>query len=246
MALLSKPIQTAPAESSLGQWRLYAADASGGISNDCIYRRIEEILSVQHETGSVLDFGAGRGVLCLRLLNIGKFSSIAGIDIMERPANLGSAIHWTQWDLNQPTELGSDRFDVLVSSEVIEHLENPRAVVREWFRVLKPGGLLLFTTPNNESVRSILALLFRGHYAAFGAASYPAHITALLRKDIERILGETGFDEPGFFYTNRGGIPKFGNVTWQSISFGCLKGLRFSDNLIILARKPHQPVMDGK
>ncbi|MGZ8182612.1 MAG: methyltransferase domain-containing protein [Methylobacter sp.] len=246
MALPSKPMRTAPAESFLGQWRIYAAEASGGISNDCIYRRIEEILTAQHVTGSVLDFGAGRGALCLRLLKIEKFFSIAGIDIMEKPANLDSAIQWSQWDLNQPTELGNDLFDVLVSSEVIEHLENPRAVVREWFRMLKPGGLLLFTTPNNESVRSIMALLFRGHYSAFGDASYPAHITALLRKDMERILGEAGFDEPQFFYTNNGGIPKFGNVSWQSISFGCLKGLRFSDNLIILARKPYQPTMDGK
>lgn len=223
---------------SLKEWRLYAANESGGISADYIYRPIEQILCAQQSTGAVLDFGSGQGTLCRRLMSIGKFSSIQGIDIMERPAGLDSSILWAREDLNQPTKFETEHFDVLVSSEVIEHLENPRAVVREWFRILRPGGLLLFSTPNNESIRSILALIVRGNYYAFGESSYPAHITALLRKDITRILAEVGFENPSFFFTNHGGIPKFGNVTWQSISLGCLKGLRFSDNLIVAARKP--------
>jgi SAM-dependent methyltransferase len=39
-------------------------------------------------------------------------------------------------------------FDLVVALEVIEHLEQPASQLREWRRVLRPGGLLLVTTPN--------------------------------------------------------------------------------------------------
>jgi 2-polyprenyl-3-methyl-5-hydroxy-6-metoxy-1,4-benzoquinol methylase len=89
--------------------------------------------------------------------------------------------------------LPSQTFDLVVSIETIEHLENPRAVMREWRRLLKPGGRLIFTMPNNENIRSILTLLVKGHFQQFTDACYPAHICALLSKDVQRITREAGF-----------------------------------------------------
>jgi 2-polyprenyl-3-methyl-5-hydroxy-6-metoxy-1,4-benzoquinol methylase len=128
-------------------------------------------------------------------------------------------------------------FDVIVSAEVIEHLENPRAVAREWFRLLRPGGTLIFSTPNNESWRSLFALLLQGHFVAFSDSCYPAHITALLRKDMERILTEVGFSVPTFVFSNVGGIPKFPTLHWQTVSAGLLKGVRYSDNVLAIAKR---------
>jgi 2-polyprenyl-3-methyl-5-hydroxy-6-metoxy-1,4-benzoquinol methylase len=121
---------------------------------------------------------------------------------------------------------------------VIEHLENPRQVAREWFRILKPGGTLILSTPNNESIRSLMALLVRGHYVAFLDSCYPAHITALLRKDLVRILTEAGFSDVRFHFTDHGGLPKLPAVSWQQVSWGLLNGCRFSDNVIATARVP--------
>lgn len=39
-------------------------------------------------------------------------------------------------------------FDFVISSEVIEHTENPYKAIREFYRVLKPGGILALTVPN--------------------------------------------------------------------------------------------------
>lgn len=94
----------------------------------------------------------------------------------------------------------------------------------------------MITTPNNESLRSLVALVIRGHYAAFGAASYPAHITALLRKDLSRIFSEIGLAEPEFYFTDQGTIPGR-PLKWQSISLGLLRGMRFSDNLMAVGMK---------
>ncbi|MCE5282425.1 MAG: class I SAM-dependent methyltransferase [Deltaproteobacteria bacterium] len=49
-------------------------------------------------------------------------------------------------------------FDIVFSSTVLEHTEDPRAVLRESLRVLKPGGFLQFVFPNYGS-------FFEGHYA---------------------------------------------------------------------------------
>lgn len=138
---------------------------------------------------------------------------------------------------NNSLSIADETFDVIVSPEVIEHLENPRAVVREWWRLLRPGGTLIFSTPNNESWRSLFSLIVQGHFVAFVDTCYPAHITPMVRKDIERILNEFGFSKPKFVFTDVGGIPKFPAYKWQSISLGLLKGLRFSDNLIVVCHK---------
>lgn len=187
--------------------------------------------------GAVLDFGAGTGSLAKRLLASGRFSSVTAADLMEIPSGLDS-IRWIRGDLNNSIPVADDFFDVVIAAEVIEHLENPRAMAREIFRILKPSGTAIVSTPNNESWRSLLSLLLRGHHVAFCNGSYPAHITALVRKDLERVFHEAGFETPRFGFTDHGGLPGKPTTSWQQISAGVLKGLRFSDNLIAICRKP--------
>lgn len=217
--------------------RQVAAFASEGISNKEIYNTFIHLLKQFNLKGDCLDFGAGIGDFSRQLQALNRFSSITAIDIMQPPAQLDKSIKWISCDLNNPTNILEHSFDTIVSIEVIEHLENPRAVVREWFRLLRPNGTLIFSTPNNESWRALLALILQGHFVLFGDSSYPAHITPLLRKDIQRILNEVGFYHHQYFFTNVGSIPKFPHIHWQTISAGILKGLRYSDNLIVVAQK---------
>lgn len=223
---------------TLEEQRLQAAEASSGKSSEVIYDRILKIIGDYHLRGRALDYGAGIGNFTRKLLASGRFEQIDGADILLPPENLPSTIRWHRLDLNDADAIPATSFDVVIAAEVIEHLENPRQVAREWFRILKPGGTLILSTPNNESMRSLMALLVRGHYVAFLDSCYPAHITALLRKDLRRILTEAGFSEVRFHFTNHGGLPKLPTVSWQQVSLGLLKGCRFSDNLIATAKAP--------
>jgi 2-polyprenyl-3-methyl-5-hydroxy-6-metoxy-1,4-benzoquinol methylase len=231
MEIPVKPLQSLEAQ------RLHAAQASGGSSLDVIYDRILEIIQEYDLSGRALDYGAGIGNLTRRLWASRRFDQITGADILPRPQDLPSAVLWYCLDLNHENAVPAASFDAVIAAEVIEHLENPREVAREWYRILKPGGRLVLSTPNNESIRSLVALLIRGHYVAFDDSCYPAHITALLRKDLVRILGETGFSDVRFQFTDVGGVPKMPVVSWQQVSFGLLTGCRFSDNLIATAVK---------
>ncbi|MFM6077935.1 MAG: class I SAM-dependent methyltransferase, partial [Dolichospermum sp.] len=196
--------------------RQLAAFASQGISNDIIYQKFFQIFNELNLKGDLLDFGAGVGKLTHLIHELGRFKSITSVDIMQHPGNLHESIKWITWDLNNSLSIADETFDVIVSPEVIEHLENPRAVVREWWRLLRPDGTLIFSTPNNESWPSLFSLIVQGHFVAFVDTCYPAHITPMVRKDIERILNESGFSKPKFVFTDVGSIPKFTQYKWQS------------------------------
>jgi 2-polyprenyl-3-methyl-5-hydroxy-6-metoxy-1,4-benzoquinol methylase len=52
-------------------------------------------------------------------------------------------------DLNrQPLPYANDCFVLVTCIETIEHLENYRQLIREVYRVLRPGGVAVFSTPN--------------------------------------------------------------------------------------------------
>lgn len=216
--------------------RMKAAIESKGTSSEPIRHLALSLCEVYAPEGDLLDYGSGVGDLLLELRARYPDRKLAGVDIMDRPTGFEKDIEWYSQDLN--TEFQLDRhFDVLISTEVIEHLENPRATFRNLWRLLKPNGVLILTTPNQNSLRSIMALIAKGHFVAFLDSSYPAHITALTQTDLSRILQETGFQDCKFFYTNHGGLPKFPRFSWQKISSGLLKGKYFSDNIGLVARK---------
>jgi 2-polyprenyl-3-methyl-5-hydroxy-6-metoxy-1,4-benzoquinol methylase len=224
--------------SAILEHRAKAAELSKGTSGNAIYALIERMIAERNLRGRILDYGAGVGQFTRRLLALQRFDTVSATDIMRAPADLSGQVDWIEQDLNVPLPGRDDTFDVVVAPEVIEHLENPRFMIREIFRVLRPGGTAIVTTPNNESWRSLIALLVRGHFTEFGESGYPAHITALLRKDFTRIFQEASFPAPEFYFTNSGGIPGHPVMKWQQISFGALKGQRYSDNILAIATKP--------
>lgn len=223
----------------LQESRRVASELSGGVSTTVIKDVVIQSLKNENAKGSVLDFGGGKGELLNRLYNLQRFESLVGVDLFPRPDNLPSEVYWHQQDLNEDIILDR-QFDTIICMEVIEHLENPRHTFRCFYSLLKPGGFLIVTTPNQESIRSYAGLLFGGHFTHFLGASYPAHITPLLRLDFTRICQEVGFTPPTFKFTNQGGIPKRPQITWQQLSLGLLQGRLFSDNIVVITRRPIQ------
>ena len=65
-------------------------------------------------------------------------------------------------DLNVPLPYDDASFDLVTSTEVIEHVEGHRNLIGEAARVLRPGGHLVLTTPNLNRLRSRLAFALTG------------------------------------------------------------------------------------
>ncbi len=184
---------------------------------------------------SVLDFGAGVGRL-LRGLKEQGVQNLMGVDLLPPPTGFDG--RWKQADLNHfPSHELKQEFDWVVAVEVIEHLENPRNMIRTIAEMTKLDGHILITTPNVESLRSILSFIFRGHFVDFLDSSYPAHITPVLTMDLHRIVTESGFEIKRLEFSGRGAIPALTNWSWQEISGSFLKNKRFSDHVLLVARK---------
>ncbi len=213
-----------------------AAEYSGGISSDIIYQFALRLCRELSLHGDLLEFGAGRGNFVRELIRLPYSGSVTCTDLLPRPETLPETVRWIQADLNEPVPLPDQSFDNITCLEVIAHLENPRFDFREFSRLLRPGGVLLLTMPNQESLRAYTALITGGHFSAFRGIAYPALITALVRLDLERICSETGLSAPQFYYTDSGLVPKL-HLSWKKLSFGLLKGRAFSDNLAMVSRK---------
>lgn len=72
-------------------------------------------------------------------------------------------------DLNSEKLPYSDAaFDIVTATEVVEHLENHREVLRDLHRVLKPGGVCILSTPNILNLNSRLRFLWFGFWNLFG------------------------------------------------------------------------------
>ncbi len=67
-------------------------------------------------------------------------------------------------DLLKTLPYADASFDVVLLVEVLEHLENHRAAICELGRVLKPGGILILTTPNVMRIKSRLHFFLTGYH----------------------------------------------------------------------------------
>ncbi|MBA3511517.1 class I SAM-dependent methyltransferase [Sphingomonas sp.] len=117
----------------------------------------------------VLDFGAGRGEFFydepsryrLWLQNFrGRVAHVDGCDI--DPAVLGNPTldEAKLLEKGQPLPYEDERFDIVVSRYVFEHVSDPEWLARELLRVTKPGGWICALTPNKWGYVALASRLF--------------------------------------------------------------------------------------
>lgn len=175
----------------------------------------------------VADIGGGRGDFLKELA--GRFERVTLLDAY--PAAPEGNIETLACDLNATWPLLDAQLDYAIALEVIEHLENPRHFFRELYRVLRPGASAFVSTPNNTNFFARLLFLFRGEHRYFQDQAYPAHITMLLKKDLQRLAAEAGFLPPQFMYNHHDVVP----LTRKNIF---LPTRHFSNSIGILLTRP--------
>ena len=203
------------------------ARLSLGSSHERIYGVVADALSARRAGGVLADVGCGSGALWSVLRS--RFTTCIGVDAV-RYDGLPGDVDFRAADLDAGLPLADGTVDAAVAVEVIEHLENPRAFVRELARVVRPGGAVVISTPNQLSALSLLTLLLKGLFSSFQDAEYPAHRTALLEIDLHRILAECGLREVQTMFTCYGRLPL--SARHYPDALARLAPRRLSDNIV--------------
>jgi len=165
------------------------------MSVDYIEDKIFDQLKGVKANAKLLDIATGKGYLVGDLDKKG-FKHIYCADI--NPKNFlyeKDKFNFKKVDANKKLTYKTNFFDVVISSETIEHLKNPRDFMGEVYRILKPSGIFILTTPNTDTIFSRLFFLFTGILAAHTRNNYKisGHIAVLPGFLIERFYKEVGF-----------------------------------------------------
>ena len=112
--------------------------------------------------GFLLDAPAGTGSLASRLKKMGFSVSCCDIN---PSLFLAQDIEIKRGDLSQSLPYSSASFDFITCIEGLEHLENPFNAIREFHRILKPGGKILLSLPNYLNIERRLRFLITGLFS---------------------------------------------------------------------------------
>ena len=156
-----------------------------------VFNRAANLLERYRKSGRLLDVGSGFGFFVAEMK--GKGWEAAGVEISQKALAyarnvLGLTVH------SGPLEkvgFSDDHFDAVTGFYVIEHLPFPKAFLKECYRILKPGGLLLLRYPHTTPIKNLL------HFFGVKNCLYdlPAHLCDFSPKIIQECLEKIGFQK---------------------------------------------------
>ncbi len=154
----------------------------------------------------LLDAGSGRTVPVLRQY-LGRAARLIGIELVEF-TDVPPGIETYNTDLAH-LPLPDGVVDIIMSRSVFEHLADPAAVYREFSRVLRPGGVIIFLTANMWDYGTLVARIVPNRFHARivskveGRAeedTFPTEYRTNTRSDVDRLAGQAGLKVLGFEY----------------------------------------------
>lgn len=151
--------------------------APAPLAHEAIHDTVVRILA-DKPRGALLDVPAGEGALAARLIDAGF--DVRCCDLYPEIFRLDAVdIHRGNLDAELPFDDKS--FDYVTCIEGLEHIANPQQAIREFARVLKPGGHLIVSVPNILNIEERMKWLLYG---------YTSHFKPISRAAVERLHGE--------------------------------------------------------
>ena len=176
-----------------------------------------------------LDVGCATGMLLEYIRTFGW--NVFGVEVCPASAEYGQKtrkvdiFNGTFEDASYPDEM----FSVVHSSHLIEHLTNPAGFIREVYRVLKPGGLFITTTPNASGLQAVIN-------GKNWRSVIPDHMYLFSLRTLKNLIEKNGFSV--FTWKTWGGIPR--GAAPEVIKKGADKLAKicgFGDVMVMAARK---------
>lgn len=136
------------------------------------------------EGAKILEVGSGLGYFTFALNKAGY--EARGLEYSETAAKFANEFfgnNYTQGTIEEYAKNNKEKYDVVVATEVIEHVESPESFIEAFLEVLKPGGKIIITTPNKDVHPK--ATIWETDYA-------PKHLWWFSEKGLKVIAGNFG------------------------------------------------------
>ena len=159
-------------------------------AHEAIHETVAAQLGAQAARGLLLDVPAGEGALAARLLGAGF--EVRCCDLYPQIFRL-PGVEIKGGDLSGVLPYADESFDFITCVEGLEHIENPQQAVREFARLLRPGGHLVVTVPNILNIEERLKWLLHG---------YTSHFKPISREALARVRAELGTMEEMALHIN--------------------------------------------
>jgi 2-polyprenyl-6-hydroxyphenyl methylase/3-demethylubiquinone-9 3-methyltransferase len=113
----------------------------------------------------IVDVGCGGGILAEAMAARG--ATVTGIDLADKPLKVamlhrvesGSGVDYRLVSAEALAEESPGAFDVVTCMEMLEHVPDPPSIVRACARLVKPGGMVFFSTLNRNAKAFLLAIV---------------------------------------------------------------------------------------
>ena len=169
-------------------------------------RQVDKLLT---PSAVLMDAGCGRTVPVLRTY-LGRAARLIGIEIVEF-TDVPPGIDTYNADLAQ-LPLPDHSVDLIMSRSVFEHLSDPQSVYKEFFRVLRPGGRVVFLTANMWDYGTLIAKfvpnrlhgrIVRRVEGRAEEDTFPIEYKTNTRVTVNRLAALAGFKVESFEYLNQ-------------------------------------------
>ena len=152
--------------------------------DDRFQKLVEEIENNSTVNSKILDIGCGEG----KIWQLFPGHNVTGLDISEK--NLKKAKKYLKPVLGKAEELPfmSESFDLVIASEILEHLFRPEQALQEINRVLRQKGKAIITFPNTASLSFRISLLIWGRNPTLNYPDNSEHIRFFDLESIKKLL----------------------------------------------------------
>lgn len=154
----------------------------------------EEIEKLDLTAKNILEIGCGRGGFAINFAGkySGKYSRYVAADFSQNAIEKGKkyaaqlGIKNIEWHVDDILKISfpDASFDMVISCETIEHVTGPKRAIKELYRVTKPGGLLILTTPNYQNFMGLYRIYLRLTGRRFTEVGQPLNKFVMFDKTI--------------------------------------------------------------
>lgn len=157
-----------------------------------LYKIISKLKSVK-PLERIVDLGSGyNGRSLEKIIKLfPEIKTAVGADLSVGESSVNPKIKLIAADLNKALPLSGESFDAAICTAVIEHLPDPESAIGETFRILKPGGSFILTTPSPLNKKVVEFLAFR--LGLLDKTEIVDHKNYFTPTELKKMMSRSGF-----------------------------------------------------